>query len=285
MHGLLRRIVFLSLVAFAATLVMCHTPQPPTDPYAKLPPSQPARHYVVRRAPGPVTIDGDIHKPVWQAAPWTDDFIDIEGDLKPRPPLRTRVKMMWDDQNLYFAAELEEPHVWATLTQRDSVIFHDNDFEVFLYPGFDPAHPDAPVRNYYEFEINALNTVWDLCLPKPYREQGHADNSWTIKGLRTAVRVRGTINNPSDTDQGWDVEIAMPFAAFERHTRPAGRAATPRPGELWKLNFSRVEWDTTVREGTYAKIPNRPEHNWVWSPMGLIDIHVPLRWGIVEFGS
>jgi hypothetical protein len=232
-----------------------------------------------------VTIDGDIHKAVWQTAPWTDDFIDIEGDLKPKPPLRTRVKMMWDDRNLYFAAQLEEPHVWATLTQRDSVIFHDNDFEVFLFPGFDPARPDAAVRNYYEFEINALNTVWDLCLPQPYREHGEADNSWTIKGLQTAVRVHGTINDPSDTDKGWDVEIAMPFAAFDRHARPAGRAVVPRTGEIWKLNFSRVEWDARVMKGKYTKVPDAPEHNWVWSPMGLIDMHVPQRWGIIEFGS
>jgi hypothetical protein len=280
---------------------MCHSPSnnppraappPESDVYAKLPPAQAPRRYTVPRATGPVTIDGDIHKPVWRAAPWTDDFVDIEGHLKPRPPLRTRVKMMYDDDNLYFAAQLEEPHVWATLTQRDSVIFHDNDFEVFLYPGFDAKNPTAPVRNYYEFEINALNTVWDLCLPKPYREQGQADNSWTIEGLKTAVKVRGTLNDGTDTDQGWDVEIAMPFAAFNRHGgardvphRAEARCHAPLPGDLWKLNFSRVEWDTTIEGGKYTKVPNRPEHNWVWSPMGLIDMHVPQRWGIVEFGK
>jgi len=192
---------------------------------------------------------------------------------------------MWDDENIYFAAQLEEPHVWATLTERDSVIFHDNDFEVFLYPGFDPVSPGAPVRNYYEFEINALNTVWDLCLPKPYREQGQADNSWTIGGLKTAVKVHGTLNNPLDVDVGWDVEVAMPFAAFDRHTRPGGRGVVPRAGEIWKLNFSRVEWDTSVRGGRYVKVPDRPEHNWVWSPMGLIDMHVPRRWGLAEFAG
>jgi len=51
--------------------------------------------------------------------------------------------MLWDDQAVYVAAELEEPHVWATLTQHDSVIFQDNDFEVFL-------DPDADGHNYGE---------------------------------------------------------------------------------------------------------------------------------------
>ena len=66
-----------------------------------------------------------------------DDFQDIEGDKKPRPRFRTRAKMLWDDQFFYVAAELEEPHVWATLTKHDSVIFHDNDFEIFIDPDGD----------------------------------------------------------------------------------------------------------------------------------------------------
>lgn len=228
-----------------------------------------------RRALRPILIDGCIDKHDWAHAPWTNDFTDIEGDLKPRPPLRTRAKMLWDDECFYIAAEMEEPHIWATLTQRDSVIFHDNDFEVFLYPT-----GGIPVRNYYELEVNAFNTVWDLLLRKPYREGGQADNSWCIKGLRTAIRVRGTLNDPRDVDQGWDVEIAMPWAAFDAHTTKPG---PPRVGEGWMVNFSRVEWDTQIVDGKYVKIPGRREHNWVWSPMGLIDMHLPERWGSVEF--
>ncbi len=238
-----------------------------------LPPAPPVRHYICPRASGPVVIDGDITKPVWEVAPWTDDFVDIQGDLKPRPPLRTRVKMMWDDRCLYVAAAMEEPHVWGTLTERDSVIFHDNDFEVFLNPSCD-------TKNYYELEVNALNTVWDLLLRKPYREGGKGENSYDIIGLKTAVKVHGTLNDPSDKDRGWDVEIAMPWAAFNVHTEKPG---PPADGQIWKVNFSRVEWDVEIVEGQYRKIPNRPEHNWVWSPMGLIDMHLPDRWGTVEF--
>ena len=96
--------------------------------------------------------------------------------------------MLWDDKYLYIAAELEEPNVTGTLTKHDSVIFKDNDFEVFIKPL--PA-----TESYYEFEINALNTGWDLFLPKPYSEDGKADNSWDIVGLKTAVAVQGTLNH------------------------------------------------------------------------------------------
>jgi len=252
----------------------------PYDPHAPrpeyedgLPPPQPARHYLCRRARGPVVIDGDLTKPVWQDAPWTELFVDIEGDLRSQPRLATRAKLLWDDHALYVGAWLEEPDLWATLTERDSVIFHDNDFEVFL-------DPSCEGRNYYELEINALGTVWDLVLREPYRLGGTGDNSWDVKGLASAVKLFGSLNEPRDRDAGWSVELAFPFAAFDVHTS-APRA--PRVGERWGLDFSRVQWDLEVADGRYRKIAGRKEHNWVWSPMGMIDMHLPLRWGTLEF--
>jgi hypothetical protein len=113
----------------------------------------PLRTYDCPRAAMPVQIDGRLDDPVWSRAPWTADFVDIEGDAKPTPRFRTRVKMLWDDQYYYVGAWMEEPHVWGKLTRHDSVIFHDNDFEVFI-------DPDGDTLEYYEFEINALNTGW-----------------------------------------------------------------------------------------------------------------------------
>ena len=179
--------------------------------------------------------------------------------------------MLWDDEYFYVAAELEEPDVWATLTLHDSVIFRDNDFEVFL-------NPSGDTRNYFEFEVNALQTSWDLFLPKPYREGGTADNSWEIPQMRLAVWVDGTINDPASRDRGWTVEMAFPWAAFRERS---GRSK-PQPGDVWRVNFSRVEWRTAVAGGKYAKQPG-PEDNWVWSPQGVIDMHRPERWGYVRF--
>ena len=230
------------------------------------------KHYVCRRAAAALQIDGRTDDAAWAKAAWTDWFVDIQGPPLPKPRFRTRAKMLWDDDYFYVAAELEEPHVWATLTEHDSVIFRDNDFEVFLNPSGDG-------RNYFEFEINALNTGWDLFLPKPYREGGKADNSWEIPGLRTAVHVNGTLNDPRDRDRGWTVEIAFPWAAFASRA-PVRR---PGPGDEWRVNFSRVEWRMNVVSGEYVKPPGEKEDNWVWSPQGLINMHVPDRWGFVRF--
>ncbi len=62
------------------------------------------RGYVCYRAQSLVIVDGKLDDNVWQSAPWTDDFVDIEGDLKPRPRFRTRAKMLWDDEFFYIAA-------------------------------------------------------------------------------------------------------------------------------------------------------------------------------------
>lgn len=228
--------------------------------------------YDARRAPA-MTIDGVISTAEWSKATWTSDFVDIEGSVKPNPAFRTRVKMMWDDNYLYIAAEMEEPHVWGTLTERDAVIFHDNDFEVFI----DPDHGDT--FNYYELEINALGTVWDLLLTKPYRDNGEAINAWDIAGLKSAVHINGTLNNPRDRDTGWTVELAMPWSVLKEAAREHRR---PKPGEEWRINFSRVEWDTDIVDNKYVK-RKQPEHNWVWSPQGAIAMHMPEKWGYIKF--
>jgi hypothetical protein len=234
--------------------------------------------YRISRAP---EIDGRMEEKVWGKIPWTEEFTDIEGDVRPAPRFRTRVKMAWDDRYFYIAAQLEEPHVWARLTQRDTIIFYDNDFEIFI-------DPDGDTYRYYEVEINALGTVWDLCLDRPYRDGGSPLFYWDIRGMKIGVDIQGTLNDPADTDRGWTLETALPWEVLKEWA-PEGRP--PRPGEYWRVNFSRVEWDTEIRDGRYVKRTDPetgkplPEHNWVWSPQGLINMHYPEMWGFVRFSG
>lgn len=233
------------------------------------------RGYQCRKSDRPIVIDGRLDESGWKRADWTADFQDIQGATLPKPKFRTRAKMTWDDQYFYFAAELTEPHVWGTITTRDAVIFQDPDFEIFI-------DPDGDCQDYYEFEMNALNTVWDLRLVKAYKDGGPALNEWDIPGLKTAVHVRGSLNNPRDKDQGWTVEIAMPWKDLASHTKAS---SPPKPGDRWRVDFSRVEWQINLSNGRYEKVPKTPEDNWVWSPTGIIDMHRPERWGIVEFAE
>lgn len=230
----------------------------------------------------PLTIDGKLDEASWEKAAWTDDFIDIQGAQMPKPRFRTRAKMLWDDEYLYIAAYLEEPHVWGTITERDAVIFHDNDFEVFI-------DPDGDTHYYYEFEMNALNTIWDLMLTAPYRDgKNPVLNAWDIRGIKTGVHVDGSLNYPMDQDKGWSVEIAMPWKVL---IEKAESHKVPVDGDYWRINFSRVQWQIDITKDGYQKQinpetgSNYPEDNWVWSPQEYINMHRPETWGFLAFSE
>ena len=232
------------------------------------------KNYICYKTNSPIDIDGRMDEMIWQKADWTDDFIDIEGEMKPIPPLKTNVKMLWDDNYFYFFCKMQEPHIWAKLKERDSVIFYDNDFEIFI-------DPDGDTHNYYEFEMNAFNTVWDLFLSQPYREANcKVLDSWDIQGIKTAVHINGTLNDPTDEDIGWSVEIAYPWKVLEE----CAVQCPPQQDDQWRVNFSRVQWKTEIIDNEYFKL-KVPENNWVWSPQGLINMHYPEMWGFVQFSE
>lgn len=260
------------LLASLGLVCVLPSPQDLSDPL-------PARqHYSAFRATAPLQVDGRMEESDWKSAPWTNLFVDIEGEKKSAPRLATRAKMLWDADYFYIAAEMEEPHLWGTLTERDSVIFYDNDFEVFI-------DPDGDTHDYYELEVNALGTEWDLLLEKPYRDGGPALHEFDTPGLLSAVQMNGTLNDPSDIDRSWTIEIAIPFAALRAI---AGRPTPPANGDVWWVNFSRVQWKLDVVDGSYTKRADDNgkqlrEDNWVWSPQGVIAMHEPESWGLVQF--
>lgn len=234
---------------------------------------EPPREYLCRRAAAPLAIDGRLDEPSWQTAAWSAPFVDIEGGARPAPRYATRFRALWDDRFLYVAAELEEPDLWATLGERDAVIYQDHDFELFLDPDGDGEH-------YFELEVNALGTVWDLTLDRPYHRGGRADNGWQAAGLAVGIALAGTLNDSRDRDRGWTVELAIPWSAF---VPPGGDRRPPRAGAAWRVNFSRVEWRLERQGEGYRKAAGGREDNWVWSPQGVIDMHRPERWGRFVF--
>jgi hypothetical protein len=224
-------------------------------------------------------MDGDLTEKVWEQATWTTSFTDIEGQTKPEPYLDTKVKMVYDDEYLYIGAQLMESHLWATYDKQDMVIFEENNFEVFI-------DTDGDTHHYTELEINALGTIWDLMLTKPYRNFGIPISHFEIKGLKKGVKCFGTLNNPSDRDEKWTLELAIPWSDLYHNQL---HKVMPAEGEAWKINFSRVQWDRDIKDGKYIKQKDtasgkiKPENNWVWSSQGVINMHRPETWGLIVF--
>lgn len=235
------------------------------------------RTYTAYHTNSRISIDAKADEADWGKVAWSEYFTDIQGEKIPQHT--TRFKMLWDNTYMYYYVEIEEPHVWANLRQRDTVVFYNNDFEIFW-------DPDGDTHNYYEFEINALHTIWDLFLTKPYRESNAAMDSWDIRGAKSAIIVNGTLNNPTDIDKGWQLELAIPWAAFRTSF---GQNNLP-VNEFWRINFSRVNWDFAIHNGVYERKRNAdgsycPEYNWVWSPQGVVNMHEPEKWGYVYFSN
>ncbi len=263
--------------------------QVPTAEYWKYMRTITPEGYVCHRASGPVTIDGRPIETAWKTAPWTNWFVDIEGSKRPNPRFKTRAKMLWDDTYFYFAVEMEEPHVWGTILFHDQIVCSENDFEIFIDPNSDS-------HEYYEMEFSPTNVVWDLFLRWPYKDGGggmaSADHTWNVNGIRNAVWVNGTLNDPRDIDTSWSMEIAVPWAELAPF---AHKPSPPKHGDVWRVNFSRVEWSfavvtadrTTddVKNNAYKLVTEPTCDNWVWSPQGIINMHCPEMFGYVQFST
>ena len=214
----------------------------------------------------------------WNRAPWTEDFTDIVTGAAAEENKRARCKMLWDSAFLYVYAECREQDIWASLTKQDEPVFQDNALEIFI-------NPDGSTFNYFEFQINANETVWDLFMPRPYRSGGRGLSSWDIRGLQKAVHIAGTLNNPADRDTAWSIELAIPFAALDIRRPPV------KAGTIWRMNFSRVQWQLDVVDGRYIRKRDNtsgkllPERYNVWSPQGIVNLHYPERWGYVLFAD
>ncbi len=237
------------------------------------------RGYTILKTAQPITIDGKNDEAVWSKAAWSEPFEDIEGKPEKKPATSTRFKLLWDDENLYVYCRFDEEHIWATLNEHDQSIFQDNALEMFI-------DPDGDTHNYMEFQINAFAAVWDLLLNKPPRNGGPSVTDWDVKGLKKAVYIDGTLNNPADKDKFWGIELAIPLKTF----RFGGNSSMPKIGSTWKMNVTRVQREVDVKDGAYVKRlggngrPVQPGYS-CWSVPGLINFHYPERWGIVRFAG
>ncbi len=237
--------------------------------------------YVVYRTVDDIAVDGKLDEESWALAPWTVDFGHIQSATAyARPHLRTRARLLWNDEYLYAAVELEEPHLVAHVVDKDEEIYDDNDIEMFI-------DVDGDAQDYIELEFNALGTVWDMLLPKEYNRGGlpfshpriPESQPWSLEGMRAAVRVDGSLNYPYDTDTGWVIELSIPWASLA----PRDRSGTPlnRGGRTLRVNFSRVQhpWPRDVWPIADWTNQGGPVWDWTWSPVLVYNMHACETWG------
>ncbi|RPD47266.1 carbohydrate-binding family 9-like protein [Paracnuella aquatica] len=260
-------------------------------------------HYTAHQIAEPLSVDGNLAKSVWQRAERSPRFVDM---VTGAPGFyNTQASILWDQEHLYIGVWVEEPFLCATQTERDSIVFLDNDVEVFIDGG------DC----YYELEINVLNTIYevffiwrdayqrgskfDVSEFDVYDDQaltfgGDYDRTgpsfwkgrhprglrwaflnWDMPGLKTAVRAKGKINDDSIVDEGWEVEIAIPWRSL--HWLASGRSLPPKEGDTWRIFVGRFQ--KLIASGQEIQ----PHPAWVWSKHEVYDTHVPECFPFIHF--
>ncbi len=205
----------------------------------------------------PIAIDGDVTKPVWRGIGPAVLVPTIGSDQKVQ---RTELRACWTEGWLYVAFDCVDRDVWGTFLLRDEPLYEEEVVEAFLSPTGD-------IRHYIELEVSPRNVVFDGRVHSPDLHRGTmtVDKEWDLPGMVTAVRVRGTLDRRDDVDEGWSVEIAIPFAGLPE-------AAPPKAGTEWRGNFYRID------------LVDPPEFT-AWSPtLGTSpNFHVPKRFGTLRF--
>lgn len=254
--------------------------------------------YRAFRTTTPLVIDGRPDEPAWQWAPKSSRFRDLISGAETIH--ETRAAILWDEHFLYVAYWIEEPNLAASITERDGLIYRNNDVELFV------AGQDA----YYEFEVNAYGTIYEVFfIWEEAYERGGYDKipgfgksepgrrifngvgyqphprgprigfwKWDLPGLQSAVFADGTINNDRDRDRGWTVEIALPWSGLDILAKGDGRSIPPQSGDIWRMDFSRFN---QYKEAE----PARDSGGWAWSPHGVWDSHVPECFTSVTFSQ
>ncbi len=225
-----------AIMALVAVLPGCSGSRPtaPTAPAPKASAAVPPPAAVeCRFTEKPPTIDGDLDDDAWKNAATIDNFampwlgIGPSGGF-PKPEKATRAKILWDRENLYVSADLDDADLYADIAEHDGQIWDNDVFEVFLKPAVDKP-------SYYEFQVNAKNAQFDCFIPR----RGHVGRFRKLHdfAIESSVKLRGTLDTWTDTDKGWSVEMRIPWTDF---MHSGGR---PEPGDEWRFALCRYDHD------------------------------------------
>lgn len=214
-----------------------------------------------RRAVGAIAVDGRLDEADWRAAAPTTAFVNTMNGSAAQP--NASAKVLWNDEALYVGFDVGDDFLQNTLTGRDAHLWGQDCVEIMV-------DPDGDGQDYFELQVSPTGEIFDTHydsrrVPQPI---GHAE--WNAQ-IETRVATRGTPNDDAD-DQGYSVEIRIPWASFQHGDSAA--MGTPPEGSTWRLNFYVMD---TRRGGGQRAVG--------WSAPLEGDFHVPARFGRVRLSA
>ena len=197
------------------------------------PPPEELPTYTIQRTDGGIVVDGKADERDWLRAP-TIDFVFPWNDTDKEGRQGTVARMLWDDASLYISYICADPYLDSEVTTHDGPVYEEDAVEIFATPS-----PDD-VGTYYGYEMNINTALLDYIAFGGGKERTpDIQFPWHSEGVVIKTTYTGTLNDHSDTDEGWILEIAIPFDNF----RHLGGRIPPRDGDMWRLNLNRTAGD------------------------------------------
>ncbi|MDA0337876.1 MAG: carbohydrate-binding family 9-like protein [bacterium] len=186
---------------------------------------------VIARATSAIVVDGQGNDDAWKKATKIP-FIFPWNDVTKETPQSTMARMLYDDQALYLLYECVDPYLHAEVTEKDGPVWEEDAVEIFVTPN------PADITAYFGYEMNANGTFLDYMA---FEGGEHSTKSiqfaWESEGMQLQTSWVGTLNDHSDVDKSWILEMAIPMENF----RHLGGTIPPQPGDMWRLNLNRTQ--------------------------------------------
>lgn len=186
--------------------------------------------YTAKRATEKIVLDGILDEADWAAAESVGDFVFpwwTEGAKE-----QTEAKLMWNDEFLYVSFRCDDAHIWAEYFNTNSATYNDDCVELFWNPS-----PETQ-NDYYQFEINCIGNLLSV----------RKSNRATIMLPHITQSIQGTVNNDSDTDTGWIVEMALRYSDYTM----LSDGSTPENGTVWRIGLNRCGGKTNAQYSQWS---------------------------------
>jgi len=192
--------------------------------------------YSCHRATRPIRIDGEVGADEWRSAEVLSDF-RVAGSPWVPATSRTEARMLWDERNLYVAIVAWDLDIFSYHAGRDEPVWQEDVVETFLWPD------DSRPTQYYEINVNAIGALYDGYIIKKAAGGTHRWSRWN-GGIRHKAKVTGSLNDPTDEDKLWTVELSIPWASL-----PGKEGQAPQTGDSWRFHIARYDYSVYLDEG------------------------------------
>ncbi len=221
--------------------------------------TEPGTKIIASYTESEMIIDGSLTESIWQKTQSVVLRENKTGKSLTDSMHLTVVQTAYDQDNLYIAFICNDTDIWGNFSDRDQHLWTEEAIEVFI-------DTDSVENTYVEIEVSPKNVVFDSYIVDPVNIDIAATKEFDLSGLKSAVWIEGSLNDESDIDLSWHIEIGIPIKEIVGPDSKIVSGVTE-----WRINFYRIERDHSGNSQNYA-----------WSPTNA-RFHKPSAFGTLIF--